>query len=760
MYLERLLQINMAALAALGALLLGMGQQSAGAPLAVMAAAVLSVWLTDVSGRFHLGKWTSNALMLLAAAYALHDFSPFGSELQALGFARLLVCLQIILLFQRKNERTYWLLVMLSLLQVVVAALFSLGIMFGVLLVVYMLLGFSAMTLLSLHRQGELHRRVHKEADVVEWGAVFASLPGGGGQAAVGSALFGRLERMGLVTLGLTAVLFFALPRFGQVAWRGAVVHPQPMVGFTDEVQLGELGNIIESREEVMRVRFVTDGEDDPKPLHGEVYLQGAVLMRYKRGLWHVAQPTQHGSEPLFRPRYFPSSGVVEQQIDIAGMNRDELFFVAPYLAMRDNPFITVDHARNRLLRTGLPRTRQFKYTLGTTAVVDRVQKPLTPYNKSNNRLGAWSLPSGEGAEGLPNLRALADRWMAESGLPKEDRHGRAKYLERRLAASGRFKYSLVGQERDPHLDPIEDFITKHPQGHCEYFATALTLMLRSQRIPARLISGYKCDQWNAVGGYYQVRQMHAHTWVEAYLKPDQIPDDLKHGGDYWNWEEKGGWLRLDPTPAGAGAAEEHWYSPFRRGMDWIESVWSNYVVELDCNRQRDAIYKPIVAAAEKSWRAVSNPDRWRTIFNSVSVALYLDHLGREVRWALLGLIGLLAAALLAGAGWMSWRLARRLRGVWAGNNAARSRRRVKVEFYRRFEAHLAQRGIVRAPGQTQREFALAAGARLAAVTGRQGLEPLPAVVVDAFYRVRFGRRPLDDPQAWTVEEALRELGA
>ena len=58
MYLERLLQINMATLAALGALLLGMGQRSEFPPLLVALAAVLSVWLTDVTGRFHItGKW-------------------------------------------------------------------------------------------------------------------------------------------------------------------------------------------------------------------------------------------------------------------------------------------------------------------------------------------------------------------------------------------------------------------------------------------------------------------------------------------------------------------------------------------------------------------------------------------------------------------------------------------------------------------------------------------------------------------------------
>ncbi len=111
MYLERLLQINMATLAALGALLLGMGQRSEGPPLLVALAAVVSVWLTDVTRRFCLGRRTANVLMLLAAAVALRDVFPLGSELQAFALAWLLIYLQIILLFQPKDERTYWLLV-------------------------------------------------------------------------------------------------------------------------------------------------------------------------------------------------------------------------------------------------------------------------------------------------------------------------------------------------------------------------------------------------------------------------------------------------------------------------------------------------------------------------------------------------------------------------------------------------------------------------------------------------------------------------
>lgn len=330
------------------------------------------------------------------------------------------------------------------------------------------------------------------------------------------------------------------------------------------------------------------------------------------------------------------------------------------------------------------------------------------------------------------------------------------RYLEQKLARSGQFQYSLAGQDRDPAIDPIEDFVTNHPQGHCEYFATALVLMLRSQKIRARMVCGYKVNHnaWDPLGGYYQVRQLHAHTWVEAYLR--EVPPELIHGDGYWDWKKWGGWLRLDPTPAGFANERVTWFTPIRRTMDWLDSAWSNYVVELDCQRQRDAIYQPIAKAAENLWREATSPRRWRAMFNSLSVALYLNRLSREVAWLLLGVAGLVVAAVLAAAGWLLARVARRL---WARRSGKGSpRRRVEIEFYRRFEALLARRGLARTPGQTQREFAAAAAARLAGLGGDGRLAALPGVVVEAFYRVRFGRTPLDNLQTQTVELALAEI--
>ena len=325
MYLERLLQINMATLAALGALLLGMGERSEGPPLLVALAAATSVWLTDIRGWFRLGRRVADVLMLLAAVLSLGQAFPITNELQALDLAWFLVYLQVILLFRAKDEQTYWLLVMLSLLQVVVATLFNQGIWFGMLLAVYMLLGFSAMTLLLLYRQWHRHRR-GAEGD-------FVCLPGGESHAGLGRELFGRLGRMALHTLILAMTLFFVVPRLGQTTWCGAVGNPRPLVGYSDTVKLGELGEIVENGDEVMRVRFFDREHDNPRPIRGDIYLQGAILMTYDKGHWQAGLPSWNmRTELLERPDQLPRSDLVWQEITVEGLDHNELFFVAPFV--------------------------------------------------------------------------------------------------------------------------------------------------------------------------------------------------------------------------------------------------------------------------------------------------------------------------------------------------------------------------------------------------------------------------------------------
>jgi transglutaminase-like putative cysteine protease len=108
-----------------------------------------------------------------------------------------------------------------------------------------------------------------------------------------------------------------------------------------------------------------------------------------------------------------------------------------------------------------------------------------------------------------------------------ETNYDRARTIERWLEEN--HGYSL-NASHDTSGDVADEFIFEMDRGYCEYFATAMTVMLRSQDVPARYVVGY--SQGEPVGeNRYQVRGMNAHAWVEVYF-------------------EGVGWVKFDPTPA------------------------------------------------------------------------------------------------------------------------------------------------------------------------------------------------------------------
>jgi len=765
---ERLLQINVATMAALGTLLLGMGQRSANLPLAMLVAAIVSVWLTDVKGWVRLNRKWVNVAAVVAFCYFVWKLLALRGIIQLLAIGNFLVYLQIITLFQKKEPRTYGYLAVLSLVQVVVAALFRQKALFGVILAFYVFVGLSALVLLFLHRERSRFRLEAGPGPDTQGKGRRWPLAGrkptfaatAAAHAGQGRELPGRVARMALGTLALALVFFFVCPRWGHNPWRGAGAASLLRVGFSDKVTLGELGSIIENPQEVLRIRFLDDATDEVYDVKSPVYLRGVVLTHYGEGEWrHRVPPGPLGPSPFDLVEYARSEfGVrpVRQEIVIEPMgHQHDLFSVWPFTITRGGQVLVVDLRRERMLRTSGTAGTRFPYELLTTAFDRDIQSPLVPApdDPPVEREFLLDPPPVEGPGALPGLVAQAEQWVEDAALPDDDPYACARLLERHLRDSGQFEYSLEGQTRDLSLDPIDDFITKNRRGHCEYFATALTLMLRTQGIPARMIVGFKCDEWNRVGGFFQVRELHAHTWVEAWMEPGHVPEELLPE----EWREKpppGGWLRLDPTPTGSVRRVHALLDAVGRSFDWLNFLWANYVVEMDRPRQQESVYDPLANSIKEAAQRLGDPAWWREVFNNLS-----EKLGAGLWNLVLGLAAGVALLVLA----IFYQVLRGvLDGPWwrlAGRADLKARGdRAKIEFYRRLEAVLAGFGITRSASQTQREFARQAGERVAASTGEHRLADLPVLVAEAFYRVRFGGMALDNPRVEAVEQALREL--
>ena len=92
-------------------------------------------------------------------------------------------------------------------------------------------------------------------------------------------------------------------------------------------------------------------------------------------------------------------------------------------------------------------------------------------------------------------------------------------------------EYDLDAPLPDAGEDAVDDFLFDSRRGFCEQIASALTVMLRTQGVPARLATGYIPGERDVVTGVFEVRASDAHAWVEV-------------------WFPESGWQSFDPTAA------------------------------------------------------------------------------------------------------------------------------------------------------------------------------------------------------------------
>ena len=441
-----------------------------------------------------------------------------------------------------------------------------------------------------------------------------------------------------------------------------------------------------------------------------------------------------------------PRTGLVRQEITIEGLDRDELFFVAPFVALKANSDINrrsrpaaADALRLR------PREHVSYYVLGTTAIVDGVQQPLTPARTTDATAECPGMPKST----APTPCRTSWRWptagSTNPACPRKIALGRARYLERQLAALG--AVPVQPGRPAPRSEHRSDRRLRHQ-------ASARTLRILRHRPDAH---APQPGHSGADGGRLQVRR-DGTTWAASIrsasctptpgsrpiCRPSQLPAELMHGRDYWPWSDRcGGWLRLDPTPGGAGAPaaiELARAGPRTRRTGSI-SAWSNYVVELDC---RASARRHLSADRRRLRRRAAGSRPMPGVAGDVRRTLVaLLHLGPTQRRG--GLVWRPLAAAFARRGTSGrraagslWRVGRRLWRRWDGKPrpaaaAAGVRSRVLSPLR---DACWPGRAWFAPPAQTQREFAAAAGARLArrraktawppARRGGRGLLPRP----------------------------------
>lgn len=771
---ERLLQVSIAALTSLGTLLLGMGEREVTLPVLAVIVAVSSVYLTDVKGWLQLNTFVANVAGIIAGAVTVRDWNTYAAEGHLLALANLLIYLQFVLLYRKKSLRNYWLLLLLSLLQVAVAAALNMSISFGILLPAYMLVGLVTIALFVVHREEaevagvESKRKptaARRRWPLADERSVFEGRQAAGAaERGLGWRFFRHIAWLGAATMLFAVVWFLGLPRPGKKGpWRPSGVIGYTAVGFSESVTLGQLGEVYENPEEVMRVSFYDDATNEPYRIGGDSPLfRGSVLYRYEQRHW---KPLNNSLmlKPLGNFRALSQQSLptnepfVREKVVIRAREDSVLFTVLPAYDV-DGPELRYSRNSGQLLRPEQQSDDEnFTYSLLTTAFRDHIPRTAFPADGEPPD-DALQIPKPGGISMLPGLQALAEDVAGDlKALPEQA----ARMLEGYLRDTGRYQYSLRPARRTANLDPVEDFVTVNKFGHCEYFASALTLMLRSIGIPARLAIGFKGGEYSPGGKYYQVRELHAHAWVEAYLRPNALPASLATNAVA---QQKGAWLILDPTPHRSEddeTADTFGIGALKRLLDLTQLVWTNYVLGMDSQRQHEAIYQPLLERLEDALQSLTD-EEGRQQIRQWLVDFFGERLGLShglFSWQ--GLLAVVSGFLLLLGTWKTIRWTVRLVRRWFVRRLAwvpHTRRR--VEFYEQFEALLGRYNMLRTSNQTQREFALAASGHLAESPLTKHVGPVPRRIVDAYYRVRFGERVLAADESQSIQASLGELAA
>jgi hypothetical protein len=322
----------------------------------------------------------------------------------------------------------------------------------------------------------------------------------------------------------------------------------------------------------------------------------------------------------------------------------------------------------------------------------------------------------------LPPLDVRISKLAEDITAQAPSNYEKAVAVERYL--STHFGYTLELPSSVPP-DPLAYFLFERKKGHCEYFASSMAVMLRSLRIPTRIVTGFRGGEYNDLTGQYVVRASDAHSWVEAYFPGS-------------------GWISFDPTPAGSLLARTGW-SRMDLYLDAAASFWREWIINYDVGHQR-SLSKD---AATGTRLFVDQARRWIERQHSAMLQwarrAHNHFTAFPVRW----LGGLIAFTAVLIALWNVRRLIGGMRARSLRAHPERAPRESAALWYDRMVKRMARLGWRKSPSQTPLDFV--------AAIQETALQEKVARFTRAYESARFGKS-VDDAQS--LPELFKEVTA
>ena len=648
-------------------------------------------------------RWTTP----LTLAYALFYLADYFVISRTFLYATVHLVLFVVLvrLFSARRDRDFYFLAVLSFLMQLAAAVLTVDSTFLFAFAGFMLVGvitFILMEMRSSSARATIRARPLSDTDIARQMGFWLSA------AAPGFVLFMLVAGGGI---------FFVLPRFSSTYLSAYVSNGGIATGFSDHVQLGQLGAIQQSSSLVMHIQIDGDryGAYDLK-------WRGVTLNLFDGTSWSNPHEQRFvrrlGGRFIFPAQSSPSvtPKVIHYRVLMEPV-ASSVFFLAPIAITLEGNYqvVSMDSAG---------------------AVFDPdPEHPVNSYEARSNigrpppaelRAASSEYPPDVLLNDLqmpgtldPRITRLAEQITASD----KDNYDKAVAIEQYLRTN--FKYTLQ-LPRSLNRDPLAVFLFDRKQGHCEYFASSMAIMLRALGIPSRVVNGFRTGEFNDLTSQYLIRASNAHSWVEAY---------------YPGY----GWISFDPTPAAPAAGHTDWNRAMLY-LDAMASFWREWIINYDLSHQhalgRQATqsaldwlrhaqfwvrheYNALVRAATRSQQAISDaPLEWTA--------------------------GALGAAVLLIFGANAQRIWRVISGRRIAARPNRYPASSATIWYQRSLRLLAKRGLRKSPAQTPEEF-------LQSISDQRVREPISRLT-EHYERARFGHSPEDAARLPELFEELANL--
>jgi transglutaminase-like putative cysteine protease len=611
-------------------------------------------------------RWTTPLSIAYFVFFAIDYFAFSRSFLPATIHLALFGV--VVRMFSLRRERDNITLAILAFLMVLASAVLTVDSVFVFAFGVFLLMSVVTFVLMEMRRSGRVADvQARHSSDLREHRHLAFAL------AKIAPALTGLILVCG-------TALFFVMPRMSAGYLGGYSFGTDFSSGFTDHVQLGEIGQIQKSNAVAMHIQI--DGDNIGRY---DLHWRGLALSDFDGHTWSnprdqvvlprqpdnsFALPHQNPALTSYVTRSQSRQHLIHYRVLMEPIGTS-VFFLAPWArnVKGDYRMVAVDSG-------GAVYDSDAQRAISSYEGTSDIATP-TP---AELRTAGHEYPRQISAAYL-NLPPLDERIAALAakitGSATND-YDRAASIENNLRTHYGYTLELP---RTKEKDPIANFLFERKQGHCEYFASSMAVMLRTLGIPSRVVNGFRSDEFNDITGNYVVRAKDAHAWVEAYFP------------GY-------GWQMFDPTPGGSSGTPQGW-DRLALYVDAMASFWRDWIVSYDTTHQY-VLGKAAISNTRNLWEGART---WARDKYASMLQWARRSQGRvedsPMRWALFGGLAALALLLLGNLG----RILRWTHERWLQLHPERSPVQAAAMWYERMARLVARRGVEKTAAQTPQEF-------------------------------------------------------